>query len=58
MSDPVVDGNPVLGHAASGDAPPAYPSFREAFAVWLRIGLVSFGGPAGQIALMPHDAGR
>ncbi len=24
----------------------------EAFAVWLRIGLLSFGGPAGQIALM------
>lgn len=28
------------------------PSFREAFSVWLRIGLLSFGGPAGQIALM------
>lgn len=27
-------------------------SFREALAVWLRIGLLSFGGPAGQIALM------
>lgn len=27
-------------------------SFREAFAVWLKIGLLSFGGPAGQIALM------
>ncbi len=26
--------------------------FREAFRVWLRIGLISFGGPAGQIALM------
>ncbi|WP_223427256.1 chromate efflux transporter [Alcanivorax limicola] len=25
---------------------------REAFYVWLRIGLLSFGGPAGQIALM------
>jgi len=28
------------------------PSFEEAFRVWLRIGLLSFGGPAGQIALM------
>ena len=28
------------------------PTFREAFAVWLRIGLLSFGGPTGQIALM------
>ena len=27
-------------------------SFKEAFLVWLRIGLLSFGGPAGQIALM------
>ncbi|MDP4536629.1 chromate efflux transporter [Alkalimonas collagenimarina] len=27
-------------------------SFREALAVWWRIGLLSFGGPAGQIALM------
>ncbi|WP_113907115.1 chromate efflux transporter [Aliidiomarina celeris] len=27
-------------------------SFRDAFWVWLRIGLLSFGGPAGQIALM------
>lgn len=27
-------------------------SFRDALAVWLRIGLLSFGGPAGQIALM------
>jgi len=26
--------------------------FREALAVWWRIGLLSFGGPAGQIALM------
>lgn len=26
--------------------------FSEAFRVWLRIGLLSFGGPAGQIALM------
>jgi chromate transporter len=28
------------------------PTIREALAVWLRIGLLSFGGPAGQIALM------
>ncbi|MEC8777213.1 MAG: chromate efflux transporter [Pseudomonadota bacterium] len=30
----------------------AAPSFGEAFGVWLKIGLLSFGGPAGQIALM------
>src|ERR1700755_2592436 len=27
-------------------------SFREAFHVWLRVALLSFGGPAGQIAVM------
>ncbi|MDH3581155.1 MAG: chromate efflux transporter [Hyphomicrobiales bacterium] len=30
----------------------ATPSFREAFALWARVGVLSFGGPAGQIALM------
>ena len=29
-----------------------WPSFREAVAVWLRVALLSFGGPAGQIAVM------
>ncbi|MDQ5979799.1 MAG: chromate transporter [Verrucomicrobiota bacterium] len=31
---------------------PAKPSFREALAAWWKIGLLSFGGPTGQIALM------
>ncbi|MCA0400297.1 MAG: chromate efflux transporter [Proteobacteria bacterium] len=31
---------------------PAPPGFGEALAVWMKIGLLSFGGPAGQIALM------
>jgi chromate transporter len=30
----------------------AMPSFGEALAVWAKIGLINFGGPAGQIALM------
>lgn len=34
---------------------PANPSFAEALRVWLRIGLLSFGGPAGQIALMHRE---
>ncbi|MFV1849305.1 MAG: chromate efflux transporter [Thalassospira sp.] len=29
-----------------------YPTLTEAIRVWARIGLLSFGGPAGQIALM------
>jgi chromate transporter len=38
--------------AAQTDGPPPYPTLGEATRVWLRIGLLSFGGPAGQIALM------
>ena len=30
----------------------AVPTFAEALRVWMKIGLLSFGGPAGQIALM------
>lgn len=34
-------------------APPAPAvSFREAFGFWLKLGFISFGGPAGQIAIM------
>lgn len=33
-------------------APPLAPTFREALAFWLRLGFISFGGPAGQIAIM------
>ena len=31
------------------------PTFRQALRVWARIGLLSFGGPAGQIALMHRE---
>jgi chromate transporter len=36
-------------------AAPAPPSRAEAFRYWLKLGFVSFGGPAGQIAIMHHD---
>ncbi len=36
------------------EAPIVRPSEREAFWFWLRLGCISFGGPAGQIAIM-HD---
>ena len=34
---------------------PASPTLKEAFWYWLRLGFISFGGPAGQIAIMHHD---
>jgi len=36
----------------AGDGSFRSPSLREAIVVWARIGLLSFGGPAAQIALM------
>ncbi|HNO60251.1 MAG TPA: chromate transporter, partial [Plasticicumulans sp.] len=35
-------------------APPA-PGFGEALRYWLRLGCISFGGPAGQIAILHQD---
>src|SRR5471032_2543588 len=34
---------------------PAPVSFAEAFRFWLKLGFISFGGPAGQIALMHEE---
>ncbi len=34
---------------------PAFPTFAEAVRVWLRVGLLSFGGPAAQIAVMHRE---
>src|SRR5215210_3939377 len=31
------------------------PSFAEALRFWLKLGLISFGGPAGQIAIMQTE---
>src|SRR3982074_94187 len=46
----------MAGYSVSG-TPPAVSeshgvSFREATRVWVRVALLSFGGPAGQIAVM------
>ncbi len=38
--------------SASPAIPPPAVSFRQAARFWLKLGLISFGGPAGQIALM------
>jgi chromate transporter len=45
-------------HAAATTAearPPLQPTRAEAFRYWLRLGCISFGGPAGQIALMHRE---
>jgi chromate transporter len=34
---------------------PQAPTFQEAFAYWLKLGFISFGGPAGQIAILHAD---
>ena len=46
-SGPMTPGSPV-----ADAAPPRQVSFGEAFAFWLKLGFISFGGPAGQIAVM------
>ena len=45
---------PVPGAESPPDRPAAV-SFREAFYFWLKLGFISFGGPAGQIAIMHHE---
>lgn len=32
-----------------------HPSFAQAFLFWLKLGFISFGGPAGQIAIMHQE---
>ena len=41
--------------SAARPTPTAHPSFAEAFAFWVKLGLISFGGPAGQIAIMQTE---
>ncbi len=40
---------------AGKSEPVAAPSFREALRLWLKVGLISFGGPAGQIAILHEE---
>lgn len=42
------------GHFA-GDQAPADVSRMEAFRFWLKLGFISFGGPAGQISIMHEE---
>ena len=42
-------------NAASSAEPPAAIPFWKAFRFWLKLGFISFGGPAGQIAIMHQE---
>src|ERR687895_1096953 len=41
--------------ASISEAPAPSVSFREAFWFWLKLGFISFGGPAGQISIMHQE---
>lgn len=44
-----------MNEAVTVILPPSHPTFGEATKVWAKIGFLSFGGPAGQIALMHRE---
>ncbi|MES1982687.1 MAG: chromate efflux transporter [Pseudomonadota bacterium] len=47
----------LTGNTANPSTAPAPQpvTFAQAFWYWLKLGFISFGGPAGQIAIMHHD---
>jgi chromate transporter len=56
----IVNMNTVKNNLGVADAErkqPAtpHPTFAEAFRFWLKLGFISFGGPAGQISIMHHE---
>src|SRR5574343_1004642 len=47
--------NTLTAKPESLDEQPANVSFWHAFLFWLKLGFISFGGPAGQIAIMHQE---
>jgi hypothetical protein len=45
----------ALETRTDNQSPPAFPPFKEAVRYWLKLGCISFGGPAGQIAIMHRE---
>jgi chromate transporter len=56
MTTPNSD-EPALKSENNGSKQPAtpHPTFAEAFRFWLKLGFISFGGPAGQISIMHQE---
>jgi len=48
-------GLPAMKLDDSPNSTPEHPTFFRAVLVWLKVGLLSFGGPTGQIALMHRE---
>ncbi len=44
-----------MAHARTDAATPCAPTMLEAFWFWAKLGCISFGGPAGQIAIMHQE---
>ena len=55
MNVEAVKENLIVENEASGQQVIPHPSFGEAFKFWLKLGFISFGGPAGQISIMHHE---
>ena len=47
--------NLPLQSIKSSEMPPSPVNLRAALFYWLKLGFISFGGPAGQISIMHHD---
>jgi chromate transport protein ChrA len=46
-------GMPLMNHEIATENTPPHPvRFMQAVSFWLKLGFISFGGPAGQIAIM------
>ena len=46
---------PAAASIRNAQTSPRHVSFAEAFRFWLKLGFISFGGPAGQIAIMHRE---
>ena len=55
MNGEIVEENLKATHKAEQQNVTPHPSFGRAFKFWLKLGLISFGGPAGQISIMHHE---